>query len=317
MGTELEFYLFRNEPRELRRSGFRDLEPTTIVPADFMIHEGNTYEPFFRKLRGDLKASGIEMEAAQSEWGTGQWEMTFRYGDPLEMADRHALYKLAVRDSATAAGMSATFMAKPLNGGQPGSSCHVHFSIVDDEGRSVFWDDGAPHHLGERMHHAIGGILQEVPTFMAWYAPTVNSYRRANGADVAGWGRTWGLDNRTTSVRVVGSRPRDLRLEFRLPGADTNPYLTLAGLLASARQGMAKAVTPPPMTEGSGYASPIGEEVPLHLGEAAKAFAASPFARAEYGDDVVEHFRILLDHEWRSFLSTVNDWDLDRYFDRI
>ncbi|WP_436699793.1 glutamine synthetase family protein [Nocardioides sp. BYT-33-1] len=317
MGTELEFYLFRNEPRELRRSGFRDLEPTTIVPADFMIHEGNTYEPFFRKLRADLKASGIEMEAAQSEWGTGQWEMTFRYGDPLEMADRHALYKLAVRDSATAAGMSATFMAKPLNGGQPGSSCHVHFSVVDDEGRPVFWDDDAPHHLGERMHHAIGGILQEVPTFMAWYAPTVNSYRRANGADVAGWGRTWGLDNRTTSVRVVGGRPRDLRLEFRLPGADTNPYLTLAGLLCSARQGMAKGVTPPPMTEGSGYASPIDAEVPLHLGEAAKAFATSSFARAEYGDEVVEHFRILLDHEWRSFLSSVNDWDLDRYFDRI
>ncbi|REK68883.1 glutamine synthetase [Aeromicrobium endophyticum] len=317
MGTELEFYLFRNDPRELRQAGFRGLEPTTIVPADFMIHEGNTYEPFFRKLRSDLKASGIEMEAAQSEWGTGQWEMTFRYGDPLEMADRHALYKLAVRDSAAAAGMSATFMAKPLNAGQPGSSCHVHFSVLDADGASAFWDDASPAHLGDRMLSAIGGVLQEVPTFMAWYAPTVNSYRRANSSDVAGWGRTWGLDNRTTSVRVVGHKPEDIRFEFRLPGADTNPYLTLSALLASARQGIEQGIEPPAMTEGNGYESPVDEQVPLHLGEASAAFASSPFARSELGDEVVDHFRILLDHEWRTFLATVNDWDLDRYFDRI
>ena len=182
------------------------------------------------------------MEAAQCEWGTGQWEMTFRYGDPLEMADRHALYKLAVRDSAAAAGMSATFMAKPLNGGQPGSSCHVHFSALDESGVSASWDDGSDSHMSDRMLNAIGGVLQEVPAFMAWYAPTINSYRRANSADVAGWGRTRGMDNRTTSVRVVGHKPEDIRFAFRLPRADTNPYLTLAALLASARQGIAQRI---------------------------------------------------------------------------
>jgi glutamine synthetase len=316
-GTELEFYLFRNEPRALRQSGFRDLQPTTVAPADFMIHEGNTYEPFFHKLRSDLARSGILMEAAQSEWGTGQWEMTFRYDDPLEMADRHAVYKLAVRDSAAAAGMSATFMAKPLGTGQPGSSCHVHLSLVDLDGAPVFHDETRPHAVGSVMGHAIGGVLEHVTEAFAWYAPTVNSYRRTNSLDVAGWGRTWGIDNRTTSVRVVGRRAQDLRLEFRLPGADTNPYLTLAALLGSARDGIQRSVEPPAMTEGSGYDQPVDSDFPRHLGDAVRAFRDSAFLRAELGDEVVEHFAILADHEWTTFLSATSDWDLDRYFDRI
>jgi glutamine synthetase len=316
-GTELEFYLFLGNPRQLRKSGFRDLEPSTIAPADFMIHEGNTYEGFFRKLRSDLLASGIEVEAAQSEWGTGQWEMTFRYGEPLEMADRHALYKLAVRDSAAAAGMSATFMAKPLNDGQPGSSCHVHLSMVDEDDDPVFWHDTADHHMGDPMLSSIGGVLEHVTDFMAWYAPTVNAYRRVNGPDVAGWGRTWGIDNRTTSVRVVGHKARDLRLEFRLPGADTNPYLTLSGLIASVRDGLERKVSPPALIPGNGYDAPIDEDMPQHLGDAAAAFRASEFARSELGDQIVDHVATLLDHEWRSFLGVVSDWDVNRYFDRI
>ncbi|MDQ1122017.1 glutamine synthetase family protein [Microbacterium trichothecenolyticum] len=316
-GTELEFYLFLNEPRALRKSGFRDLDPTTLIPSDFMIHEGNGYEWFFQKLRADLAASGIEMEAAQSEWGTGQWEMTFRYQDPLEMADRHALYKLAVRDSAAAAGMSATFMAKPLNAGQPGSSCHVHLSVVDDERAPVFWSDADEHHLSPVMRQSMAGVLAHVDELLALYAPTVNSYRRTNSADVAGWGSTWSIENRTTSVRVVGHRPRDRRFEFRLPGADTNPYLTLAGLLASVRDGIENARELPPRTEGNGYDTPLASGTPRHLGEAATAFAASAFTAQEFGAEVVAHMAVLLHDEWNQFLGAVSDWDLHRYFDRI
>ncbi|MFF1946323.1 glutamine synthetase family protein [Rhodococcus qingshengii] len=315
-GTELEFYLFRNEPRALRKSGFRDLEPTTQTPSDFLIQEGNAYEDFFRKLRKDLYDSGIEMEAAQSEWGVGQWEMTFVYGDPLEMADRHAIYKLAVRDSAAAAGLSATFMAKPLNG-QPGSSCHVHVSLVDSSGASVFWEPGADHSMSDTFRSAIAGVLDHAPEFMAWYAPTINSYRRSNSTEVAGFGRTWGVENRSVSVRVVGHSAPDLRFEFRLPGADTNPYLTLTGLLASARDGMKNSMTPPAMTIGNAYESAADPTMPTHLGEAGTAFSESPFVHSLIGDDNADHFRVLATHEWRTYQSTVNDWDLQRYFDRI
>ncbi|MDR5700428.1 glutamine synthetase family protein [Agromyces aerolatus] len=315
-GTELEFYLFKNEPRQLRQSGFRDLDPTTLIPSDFMIHEGNVYEPFFQKLRSDLRASGILVEAAQSEWGTGQWEMTFEYGDPLEMADRHALYKLAVRDSAARAGMSATFMARPLNG-QPGSSCHVHVSFIDEAGTPVFWDEQAPEHMSDTMRSAVAGALEHAPGLMGWYAPTINSYRRNNSDEVAGNGRTWGFDNRTTSVRVVGHSAGALRFEFRLPGADTNPYFTLTGVLASARDGIEKSTPAPEPVRGSAYDLPADEAMPRHLGEAAAAFASSELVASILDEESIRHQRILLDHEWNTFLAAVSDWDLARYFDRI
>lgn len=315
-GTELEFYLFENDQKSLRKNGFRGLEPTTIVPSDFMIHEANTYEPFFQKLRADLLASGIAVEAAQCEWGSGQWEMTFTYGEPLEMADRHALYKLAVRDSAVKAGMTATFMARPLND-QPGSSCHVHFSLEDASGERLFWSDAADHHMSGIMRSALAGVLEHAPAFMAWYAPTINSYRRNNSQEVAGSGRTWGFDNRTTSVRVVGHKPQHLRFEFRLPGADTNPYLTLTALLASARDGIERGATPADPVLGNAYTRPRDETMPTNLGEAARAFAASPFVHSLFDESDVDHHRVLMQHEWDTFLAAVSDWDLHRYFDRI
>jgi glutamine synthetase len=317
-GTELEFYLFLNDARELRSSRFSDpLRPTTLTSADFMIHEGNMYESFFQKLRADLIASGVEIETAQSEYGTGQWEITFRYTDPLEMADRHALYKLAVRDSAAAAGMSATFMAKPLNGGQPGSSCHVHVSMTDVVGVPVFWSDANEHHISPIMRQAMAGALDHVADYMAWYAPTINSYRRANAVEAAGWGRTWGIDNRTTTIRVVGHSPRDLRFEFRLAGADTNPYLTLAALLSSARDGISRQLDLRPMTVGNSATTPLDSDMAEHLGDAANIFGRSEFIRGLYGDDIVDHFTVLLHHEWRTFLAATSSWDLERYFDRI
>lgn len=315
-GTELEFYMFRNDPRELRANGFQGLVPTTAIPSDFMIHEGNLYEPFFQKLRGDLAASGIEMEAAQSEWGSGQWEMTFVYGEPLEMADRHSLYKMAVRDSAAMAGMSVTFMARPLND-QPGSSCHVHFSIVSDAGERLFWDDAADGSMSETMRHALAGVLERTPEFMAWYSPTINSWRRTRSDDVAGNGRSWGHDNRTVSVRVLGHKPQHLRFEFRLPGADTNPYLTLTGILASARDGIANATALRDAVEGNAYKLPRDEGMPTNLNEATTRFGESTFVRELIGDINVDHMKVLLDHEWRVFLSQVSSWDVDRYFDRI
>lgn len=316
-GTELEFYLFKNEPRELRDNGFRGLEPTTQYSADFQIQEGNIYEPFFQKLRDDLEASGIEMEAAQSEWGTGQWEMTFAYGEPLEMADRHSLYKMAVRDSAAKAGMSATFMAMPLND-QPGSSCHVHISLLSrDSGKPLFWDDNTDHNMSELMGHAVAGTLTHTPEFMGWYLPTINSWRRGLADDLSGSGHTWGHDNRFATVRVLGHQPEQIRYEFRVPGADTVPYLTLAGLLASARDGIEQTLELVPPVAGAVDTDPAQRGLPMTLGTAASLFESSDFVRSMIGDINTDHYATLLHHEWNVFLKRVSDWDLARYFDRI
>lgn len=316
VGTELEFYLFTNEPRELRKRGFRDLEPSTLTASDFLLHEGNAYEPFFQKLRRDLDASGIELEAGQSEWGTGQWEMTFAYGDPLEMADRHALYKLAVRDSARAAGYSVSFMAKPLDE-QAGSSCHVHFSALDAEGTPIFSDADGEDGASDTLRHAIAGVIEHTSEFMAWYAPSVNSYRRTATDDTFDFGHSWGRNNRYVTNRVVGHSPNTTRFEFRLPGADTNPYLTLTGLLASARDGMSRKLIPPEKTVGPPESVNRDPSVPATIGEAGRAIAVSDFVEDLIGTEPRDLFAAFAKHEWSKFQATVTDWELQRYFDRI
>ncbi|MBU3994481.1 MAG: glutamine synthetase family protein [Actinobacteria bacterium] len=315
-GTELEFYLFTNEPRQLRLNNFRDLEPTTLTSNDFLLHEGNAYEPFFQKLRHDLDASGIELEAGQSEWGTGQWEMTFAYGDPLEMADRHALYKLAVRDAARAAGYSVSFMAKPLND-QAGSSCHVHFSVLGGNGEPPFSDPEGEDGASDALRHAIAGVIEHTPSFMAWYAPSINSYRRTATDDTFDFGRSWGRNNRYVTNRVVGHSPFTTRFEFRLPGADTNPYLTLTGLLASARDGMGRLLDPPAKTTGVPENVNRDASVPTTIIEAGRAMGASDFVRELVGTDSQDLFVAFAEHEWSKFQSAVTDWELQRYFDRI
>lgn len=308
-GTELEFYLYRNDPRELRLGGFRDLEPTTLVPADFMIHEGNRYDAFFRSLRTRLEASAIPIEAAQNELGLGQWELTFPHTDPLAMADQHALYKLAVRDMAAAAGMSVTFMPKP-RGDQPGSSCHMHASLRDLEGTPVFYDEAAPYRMSDTMRHAVAGVLGHAGDLAAWYAPTVNAYRRLAGDAVVGGSGAWGYDDRNAAVRVVGGSPSSLRLEMRLAGADANPYLALTALLSSARDGIERSAPLAAEREP-------GFTVPAHLGEATERFESSALVHRILSPSVRDHLTALSAHEWSEFLRSVSDWDLDRYFDRI
>ena len=162
----------------------------------------------------------------------------------------------------------------------------------------------------------IGGVLAHAPELMAWYAPTINSYRRTRSKDAAGWGQTWGVDHRFVSVRVVGHSPRSLRLEFRLPGADTNPYLTLAGVLASVIDGIDARTQPGPPVEGNPF-DIDPDAMPHHLGAAAELLAGSDWLRSTFGTDVVDHHATLARFEWSQFLDRVTDWERRRYFDGV
>jgi len=313
-GTELEFFLYRGSPREAREKSYRGLVPTTQSPADYSLYEGDEFEPFFADARARLDRSGLRLEASQVEWGLGQWETTLQHGEPLDMADRHALYKLGTRSLAARSGLTATFMAKPYDGG-PGSSCHVHVSVRDTSGRPLFWDEETGS-TSDELRAAVGGLLVHAKDFMAWYAPTVNSYRRIRGQDAAGWGTTWGHDHRFVTVRVVGRTPDSARLEFRLPGADANPYLVLAGVLASVRLGIAGRIDPGDPVVGDPYAEEA-TGIPQSLGEGVAALRESATVRDTFGADVVEHYAAVLGHDWRVFLDSVSDWDRERYFDLI
>ncbi|MCX6519422.1 MAG: glutamine synthetase family protein [Actinobacteria bacterium] len=316
VGTELEFHLYRDGLDDLRRRGYRDRTPSTIFHADYTVQQVNAWEPFFQRLRTALDDSGLDVEMSQGEWGLGQWEINLTYADALDMCDRHTIFKLAVKDVAAQAGMAATFMPKP-NAGEVGSSCHVHLSLRDTAaGGHPFFDHDAPDHMSTTMRHAIGGVLEHASPLMAWYAPTINSYRRTNSSDFAGHGATWAFDNRTVSCRVLGTGASSMRLEWRVPGADVNPYLAVAGVIASVRDGIANRVDPGPARTGDAYQQ-AAKPFPQHLGLAAEEFLASAFVTEAFGAAVAEQYGLTARYEWTRFLDAVTDWELDRYFEVI
>jgi glutamine synthetase len=316
VASELEFALYRGTSDDGRTHGYETLRPTTLARADYTIQAGDRYEPFFRRVRAALAASNLGPWTSQVEWGLGQWEINLEYRDALEMADRHILFKLAMRGLAADAGMAVTFMAKPF-GDTTGSSCHLHLSLIDAEGTNVFHDDVAADGMSPTLRSAIGGVLDRSPDLMLFYAPTVNAYRRTTSGEFSGNGRSWGFDSRMVSCRVLVESAESTRLEWRVPGADANPYLAIAALLASAGDGIANRADP---------GEPLGRDVdrpvpplPATLGEAVVAFRDGAFASEALGKDVVAHYAEAGRWEWEQFLApgAVGEWERRRYFDVI
>jgi glutamine synthetase len=317
VASELEFHLYRGTFEDARSQGYEILQPTTLARSDYTIQAGDQHEPFFALLREALEGSELDPWTSQVEWGLGQWEVNLRHREPLEMADRHILFKLAVRDLAAANGLAATFMAKPF-ADTTGSSCHLHLSVAGVEGTPLFHDPAGEHGTSAALRHAVGGVLDHASDLMLLYAPTVNSYRRMAGAEFSGNGRSWGWDSRMVSCRVLAESPTSTRLEWRAPGADVNPYLGIAALLASVRDGLASDADPGPPLAGEHWEEPM-PPFPPTLGAAVDAFRGSAFAAEAFGHDVVAHYAEAGRWEWGRFLAAdaVGEWERRRYFDVI
>jgi glutamine synthetase len=317
VATELEFALYRGTYDEGRTNGYETLQPTTLARADYTIQAGDQLEEFFGGVREALAASELGPWTSQAEWGLGQWEINLEYQHALEMADRHVLFKLAMRDLAAAAGMAVTFMAKPF-ADTTGSSCHLHLSLVDGTGDNVFHDADGPHEMSAALRSAIGGVLERAPELMLLYAPTVNSYRRTTSGEFSGNGVSWGFDSRMVSCRVLTESAESTRLEWRVPGADVNPYLVTAAVLASAADGMARGADPGEPLEGHAWEREV-PPLPATLGEAVAAFRDGAFAAETFGKDVVAHYAEAGRWEWEQFLApgVVTEWERRRYFEVI
>ncbi|HEX6567850.1 MAG TPA: glutamine synthetase family protein, partial [Acidimicrobiales bacterium] len=232
--TELEYYLYRTT--------YRDAAGWYL--EDYHLLQGARTEDVTAAVRRHLRRSGVPVESSKGEWGVGQHELNVRYADVLTMADRHIVFKQCLKETADRLGASVTFMAKP-SAEQAGSSCHIHLSL---------WSGGSNAFAGDQEWEGIactdefrwflGGLLAHVPDAMVFLAPTVNSYKRYVDGSWAPTRIAWSYDNRTAGVRVVGAGP-SLRVECRIPGADCNPYLALAALLASGLDGIAGRIEPP------------------------------------------------------------------------
>ncbi len=314
--SELEYYIFNDSYQEAAKKKFMDLEPAGWYIEDYHMLQGARVEYFNALARRHLKQSGVPVENTKGEWGLGQHELNIRYSDVLTMADRHSIYKQALKEIADALGISVTFMAKYSADGA-GSSCHVHLSLWTD-GEAAFpgAEQLGPVQGSDVFRWFLGGWIAHVPDVMVFYAPNVNSYKRYQAGSWAPTRMAWSYDNRTAGFRVVG-RGSSLRIECRIPGADCNPYLTYAAALASGLDGIANRIEPPDIFEGDVYAAQDLPHVPRSLREATDRFAQSEFARQAFGEDVVEHYTHFFRVEQEAYDRAVTDWERKRYFERV
>jgi len=314
-GYELEFYLLKDGPDALAARGFRDLETLTRGHHTYSVCRDTASEHILGEIRDQLAAYGIYIEASNSEHGPGQFEVNMRYCDALHAADSALLLKQSIKELAARHGYTATFIAK-LSSAWAGSSGHLHQSLETLDGELVFARDAeALSPLGESF---VAGVLELAQEMTAFYLPTINSYKRTEGASWAGSSATWGFDNRTVALRAIPSAGAAARVENRIAGADANPYLVIAASLASGLHGIAKGLTPPPAVVGNGYEQ-AGKEtlLPQTLEDATRALEASNQARSLLGEVFVDHYVATRRWEIQQARAAVTDWELARYVEHV
>jgi glutamine synthetase len=317
VASELEFYIFRDTYEQARRKHYHDLEPYGQYIEDYHILQGTKEEWLVRQIRNGLEGAGVPVEYSKGEWGPGQHEINLRYTFPVEMADRHTLYKQAAKEIAALNQVSLTFMAK-WRADLAGSSFHLHSSLWDRDGRrNLFWEEGAtPLEMSATFRHYLGGQLAGARQLAYLFAPYINSYKRYMAGTFAPVLAVWSHDNRTCGFRVVGEG-RSLRVENRIPGADANPYLAFAATIAAGLWGIERKLEPPVMFEGDAYKAEGLPRVPATLREAIDDLERSEIARWAFGDRVVEHYLHTARLEQQVYDRAVTSWELDRNFERI
>ncbi len=319
VGSELEFFLFREDYASARAKGYRGLAHGHHYVEDYHVLSSTFVEPVIGAIRKQVDASGIPVEFSKGEWGPGQHEINLRYAPALEMADRHVVYKLAAKEIAAAQGFSLTFMAK-FQEDLAGSSLHVHMSLLDSKGIPVFRGEeelpGAPVRCSPRFRWFLGGLLAHAREFALFFAPNPNSYKRYRPGTFAPTGIAWSYDNRTAGFRVVGHGD-SLRVECRIPGADANPYLVYAALLAAGLAGIEARLEPGPAFRGDVYAAKELAQIPHSLDEATRELEGSRLAREAFGDAVVDHALHFARSEQAALGARVSDVERSRYFERV
>ena len=315
VGAEYEFFLFKETRDTLVEKGFRNLTP--IDPGMFgysWVRSGQDAE-LMRDITDSMSASGIELEGLHTETGPGVYEAALRYDDALAIADKAALFKPLLKQIAHRHGLSASFMAK-WNASLPGCSGHLHQSLWK-AGKNAFVDARAPRGMSPIMEHFLAGQLALMNELTAVVSPTINSYKRYVPGVWAPMVPTWGIENRTCSLRVIGVGDESaLRVEHRQPAADMNPYLALAATLGAGLWGIEKKLKLPPEVQGDAGADDASR-MPRSLREANAALAGSAAARDILGADFVDHYVRTRDWEVRAFEAAVTDWELKRYFEII
>jgi len=309
--SELEFYLFNQTYESAFACGYRELQPSSDYRIDYHLMQPTRDEALMREIRNGMTAARVPVESSKGEWSRGQHEINFTYDEPLPMADMHVLFKQGVKEIAAQHGKAVSFMAKYAPS-EAGSSCHIHMSL---------WKNGKNAFSGAKggsplFRNFLGGLLKYSPELCLFFAPTINSYKRYQPGSWAPTRMAWAFDNRTVGFRIVGEG-NGFRLENRMPGADANPYLAFAAMLAAGMAGVREKLECGEEYLGNAYVDSKLQRLPASLREAADLLQRSKLARAALGDAVVEFYVHHARLEIQAFDNAVTDWEKLRYFERI
>jgi glutamine synthetase len=318
---ELEFFLLANE-----RDGDGKVQPAHAVVDGRRSGKTEVYsvdhlhgmEPLFSDIYAAAKAQGIPAETIISEYAPGQYELTLNYRtDILRAADDLVMLKRIVRAQARRHGVTACFMAKPIEK-YAGSGMHLHVSLLDDAGRNVFAEaDGQK--WSPMLLHALGGLAATMAESMLVFAPHANSWRRFVSQSYAPIAPTWGVNNRSVALRVPAGEVKARRIEHRPSGVDANPYLVAATVLAGISKGLDEKLDPGPEVTGNGYeaASDAGSAMPVDWRAAIEAARDSAFLKSALGPDLHKTFTAIKHAEWLRVARTVSELDYHLYLHEV
>jgi glutamine synthetase len=315
-GMEYEWFNFRETPQSWAAK--QGLAPETLTPGMFgySLLRMNQNREFFNALMDEMLAFGVPIEGLHTETGPGVYEAAIAFSQALEQADRAILFKTGAKEIAARFGIMPSFMAK-WSAQYPGCSGHIHQSLSDGKANRFHGAD-SPRKMSPLFESYLAGQVACLMEFAPMFWPTVNSYKRLVDGFWAPVKPTWGIDNRTASFRVIAGSPNATRLETRCPGADVNPYLAMAAVIAAGLHGVEQGLklTAPPIT-GTNQGGENVPRAPRTLIETTRNFSKSVIARDFLGDTFVDHFAATREWEWRQWLDAVTDWELKRYFEII
>jgi glutamine synthetase len=315
-GMEFEWFNFRETPHTWAAK--QGAAPTTLTPGMFgySLLRLNDNREYFNALMDEMARFGVPIEGLHTETGPGVYEAALVFSEALEQADRAILFKTGAKEIGQRFGIMPSFMAK-WSASYPGCSGHIHQSLSDDKG-NAFFDAKSPRRMSRLFESYLAGQVACLMDFAPMFWPTINSYKRLVDGFWAPVKPTWGIDNRTASFRVIGGGAKSTRLETRCPGADVNPYLAMAALIAAGLHGVEQGLklTAPPIT-GTNQGAENIPRAPRSLLETTRVFRQSDVARDWFGDAFVDHFAATRDWECRQWQDAVTDWELKRYFEII
>ena len=315
-GVEFEWFNFSETPQSW--AGKHHVQPTPITPGMFgySLLRANENREYFNALMDEMLAFRVPIEGLHTETGPGVYEVAIQFGEALEAADRAVLFKTGAKEIGSRFGIMPSFMAK-WSQSYPGCSGHIHQSLSDGK-KNLFFDAKGRHSMSKVFESYLAGQVACLMEFAPMFWPTINSYKRLVDGFWAPVKPTWGVDNRTACFRVISGSPKSTRLETRCPGADINPYIAMAAVVAAGLHGVERGLklTQPAIT-GTNQGAENIPRAPRTLEKTTENFKRSAIARDWFGDDFVDHFAATREWEWRQWLDGVTDWELKRYFEII